>query len=655
MKQFRKWIYIFSGSLLISLVTLVIFILKQRWLAVGSLVLIMLISSFAFFSFYYELKKHGMKTELDISRVLGKDAKDALNFGGIGIITYDEDYVVTWASDYFQNKGIDIVNKKVTTWIENIRSIFDDEVDTTIGKYNGVIYEITRKEDARLLYVKDITDFYELRQNYLDNEVVIGLMQLDNYMEYQSYENEEIIANINTHLRMPLVTWAKENGMFLRRIRSDRFIVVLNQDILKKVRAQNFTILQIVKDKAISLDVSITLSMAFAYGTSDYAALDDMVNELIELAQSRGGDQAAIRKAGGPVQFIGGNSETGSTRSKVRVRIMAQSIEEAIHDAKNVYIAGHVMSDFDCMGSALSMSNWARSLGKNAFIVLKDVPRDGQLQATMDFYSRVLNERHTFITPIEAMERMDYDNDLLIMVDHGMSSNSSAKGFVENCKKILVIDHHRRNDNFVKNAMLTYVESGASSACELIVELLQNMPNHVPIYEAEATIMYLGILVDTNRFKMHTDARTFEASGALRSWGANSKVAEKALCEDYAWFVEKHKIIQSAQPYYDNIMIACVEDKVLDRTMMSQVSDALLLVKGCKASFTIGLTSKNPMIANISARGDGSVNVQKIMEKMQGGGHFSAAALERKDITVNDLKEELLRVIKEENDESNIA
>ena len=655
MKQFKKWVNIYLLSFIVSVIAIAYGIFTQQWVLSIFVALALLISSLAFFNFYNDLKEHGMKTELDISRVLGKDAKDALKFGNIGILTYDQDGIVTWTSDYFADHDIDIVNKKLTSWIDSIRELFDDEVDMVIGKYNGVIYEITRKEDARLLYVHDITDFYQLRQDYLNNEVVIGLMQLDNYMEYQSYENEEIIANINTHLRSPLISWAKENGMFIRRIRSDRFLVILNQKIFKKVKEDNFSILQIIKDKALALDVSITLSMAFAYGTSDFTTLDDMVNELIELAQSRGGDQAAIRAAGGSVQFVGGNSETGSMRSKVRVRIMAQTIQEAINDAQCVYIAGHTMSDFDCVGAALSMSNWATSLHKKAYIVLKDVPRDGQLQTTMNFYSTSLQDRHEWITPAEAMQKMDYEKDLLIMVDHSIPAISSAKDFIDQCRRILVIDHHRRNENFVKNTMLTYVESTASSASELIVELLQNIPNHIPIYEAEATIMYLGIMVDTNRFKMHTDSRTFEASAALRSWGANAMVAEKALCEDYPHFIEKHQIIQMAQPYYDHFMIACVEDRVLDRTLMSQVSDSLLLIKGCKASFTIALTSKDPAIANISARGDGSVNVQKIMEKMHGGGHFSAAALERKDITVKDLKNELLKVIKEEYDESNNA
>ena len=525
-----------------------------------------------------------------------------------------------------------------------------------IGKSEGRIYEITRKRDAQILYVKDITDYYNMRQQYLDNEIVIGLLQLDNYMEYQSYENEEIMAQINTHLRASLVTWAKENKMFVRRLRSDRFLVILNKEILAQVRKQNFTILQLIKDEANKLDVSITLSMAFAYGSNDFTVLDDMVNELIELAQSRGGDQAAIRASGGTVQFVGGNSETSSTRSKVRVRIMAQSIQEAIMESNRVYIAGHVMSDFDCMGACLALSSWVHALGKEVYIVLKDVPRDEQLQEVMNSFSSVVQERHNLVTPDEAMASMNFNSDLLIMADHGIPAISSVKEFVNQCNRILVIDHHRRSDAFVKNTLLTYVESSASSACELIVELLQNIPNHIPIYEMEATIMYLGILVDTNRFKMHTDARTFEAAAALQNWGANTKRAEKALCEDYLYFSMKNALIQQAKPYYNHFMIAAIEDETLEKTMMAQVSQALLLIKGCIASFTIAKVKNNSNAVAVSARSDGSYNVQKIMEKLNGGGHFSAAAVERADVSVQQMKDMILKCIEEEqNNESNIA
>lgn len=656
MKQFEKWRSLCVTGLALGLILSILLFLKKEYIYMIAVLIVWIVFVCAFFGFWKSLKEHGMKTEVDISRVLGKDAKDALNFGDVGILTYNEEYIVTWASPFFKEKGITLTNSKLTSWISNIRTLFDDDVDMVIGKSEGRIYEITRKRDAQILYVKDITDYYNMRQQYLDNEIVVGLLQLDNYMEYQSYENEEIMAQINTHLRAALVTWAKGNKMFVRRLRSDRFLVILNKEILTEVRKQNFTILQLIKDEANKLDVSITLSMAFAYGSNDFTVLDDMVNELIELAQSRGGDQAAIRSSGGTVQFVGGNSETSSTRSKVRVRIMAQSIQEAIMESNRVYIAGHVMSDFDCMGACLALSSWVHALGKEVYIVLKDVPRDEQLQEMMNSFSTVIQERHTLITPDEAMDSIDYNKDLLIMADHGIPAISSAKEFVDRCNRILVIDHHRRSDAFVKNTLLTYVESSASSACELIVELLQNIPNHIPIYEMEATIMYLGILVDTNRFKMHTDARTFEAAAALQNWGANTNRAEKALCEDYLYFSMKNALIQQAKPYYNHFMIAAIDDETLDKTMMAQVSQALLLIKGCVASFTIAKVRTNPNAVAVSARSDGSYNVQKIMEKLNGGGHFSAAAVEREDVSVQQMKDMILKCIEEElKNEGNIA
>ena len=648
MKQFEKWRSLCITGLALGLILSILLFLKKEYIYMIAALIVWIVFICAFFGFWKSLKEHGMKTEVDISRVLGKDAKDALNFGYVGILTYNEEYIVTWASPFFKEKGITLTNSKLTSWISNIRTLFDDDVDMVIGKSEGRIYEITRK--------RDITDYYNMRQQYLDNEIVIGLLQLDNYMEYQSYENEEIMAQINTHLRAALVTWAKDNKMFVRRLRSDRFLVILNKEILSEVRKQNFTILQLIKDEANKLDVSITLSMAFAYGSNDFTVLDDMVNELIELAQSRGGDQAAIRSSGGTVQFVGGNSETSSTRSKVRVRIMAQSIQEAIMESNRVYIAGHVMSDFDCMGACLALSSWVHALGKEVFIVLKDVPRDEQLQEMMNSFVTVIQERHTLITPDEAMDSIDYNKDLLIMADHGIPAISSAKEFVDQCNRILVIDHHRRSDAFVKNTLLTYVESSASSACELIVELLQNIPNHIPIYEMEATIMYLGILVDTNRFKMHTDARTFEAAAALQNWGANTSRAEKALCEDYLYFSMKNALIQQAKPYYNHFMIAAIDDETLDKTMMAQVSQALLLIKGCVASFTIAKVKTNPNAVAVSARSDGSYNVQKIMEKLNGGGHFSAAAVEREGVSVQQMKDMILNCIEEElKNEGNIA
>ena len=654
MKRFEKWRKGILYATILILIALIFEIIRKDYIAaiitfVGSAILI-----FIFFKFWSAVNNEGVQTEFDISRVLGKNAKDALSFGGVGILTYDDDYVITWASPMFQERGMDLVHLRLTSWIENIGTLFDDEVDVVVGEYEDHVYEITRKADASLLYVRDITECYRLHQAYDNNQIVIGVMTLDNYMDYQSCEDEETMARINTHLRGRLVTWARENGMFIRRTRSDRFLIVLNQEILKNLRMQNMMILQEIKDKAKELDVTITLSMAFAYGSPQFLVLDEMVNELIESTQLRGGDQAAIRCAGGSTQYIGGGFEGSSSRSKVRVRALAQSIQDSIQDSDKVFIAGHINTDFDCMGAALGIASLATSLHTDAYIVLEGVPRDNQLQEIMNRYKDTLEHRYVFITPEMAKSQMDFKNDLLIMVDHGVPFISSAKDFVGDCSRVIVIDHHRKGDNFVRNPMLTYVESTASSSCEMITELLQSISTHIPIYEVEATIMYLGILVDTNRFKMHTDARTFEAAGALRAWGANNKLAEKALQEDYKRIQLRNRIVGSAKIVYNKIMVASVEE-CLDKTMVSQVSDALLMIKGACASFTIAYTTPSKDVVSVSARGDGNTNVQRILEKMQGGGHFSAAAVDRKNVTVKEIENELLNIIKEEYNEGNFA
>ncbi len=655
MKGLRRWNILMAIAFLASVVFCAYLGWHEQWAILAAVILITILSLIAFMGLWNGARKKRIEAEVDITRFLGRDAKDALNFGNIGLLTYDDEYNVTWTSEFFKERNIDIVNKRVTSWIREIRTLFEEEVDYVIGYNNSAAYEITRKEDSNVLFVRDVTEYERLRRHSRENSVVVGMMVLDNYMEYQAYENEEIMAAINVNLRSALINWAKERGMLIRRLRSDRFFLVLNTEIFDKARQEDFSILQTIKNHAKQMDISITLSMAFAYGTNNYAQLDAMVNQLIELAQSRGGDQVAFRHVDGTIQYVGGNSESSSQRSKVRVHTMAQSIQGAMLEAGNIFIAGHVDSDFDCMGSALGISSWVKSIGKTANIVLKDVPRDVQLQNAMDYYRKNLVNRHHFISPEQADAMIDPKSDLLIMVDHGVPAISSASAFISRCRKIIVIDHHRRGANFVPNPMLAYVESTSSSACELITEMLETIPNHVPIYEPEATIMYLGILVDTNRFKMHTDARTFGAASTLRVWGANAAFAEKALCVDYSEFSTKNRLIQEAIPYFGRFMVACIEDESVDKTMLAKIAQSLLTIQGCVASFVIARLNGSRQVTAVSARSDGTFNVQKIMEGLQGGGHFSAAAVEREDLTPEELKAVLLQKLKEETYENNLT
>lgn len=581
--------------------------------------------------------------DIDISRILGNDAKDALTFGEIGIITYDENYTITWINDFLSERRNSILGKKAAAWIPEINELFQGDVDVVVAQDEDVIYEITRKENAQVLYVRDVTRFEKLKGHYVQESIVCGLLQLDNYMEIQQYEDESKMAEINTNLRQPVLDWAKKYGMFVRRLRSDRFLVILDERIFADIMRDRFSILNEIRTAAEEIDVSITLSMAYARGTTDYRLLDQMVNDLLELAQSRGGDQVAVKKYGENVKYFGGNTEAKEKRSKVRVRVMAQAIKEAIIEANRVFILGHKEMDFDCMGAALALSRLCSAYDVDAYIVSKSGGIEMQLKDAMDTFSEKLLERHVFLGDEEAAHMMK-ENDLVIVVDHNSPDQCGAPLALEKAEKVMVIDHHRRGEHFVDNPLLVYIESSASSVCELITEFFPYQSNKVNLSEEEAMLMYLGILVDTNRFKMRTGSRTFEAAAYLRKIGVDPIAAENLLKENFDEFEEQTHILKFASRYQNNMIIAAVKDgRFFNRTLLSKVADSLLNIKGIEASFVIANTAEG--IVNISSRSKGVVNVQVLMERMDGGGHFSAAAMQRSDTTVMEIDTELKAVI----------
>lgn len=596
--------------------------------------------------------------DIDISRILGHDAKDALVFGEVGIITYDEQYNVTWINDFIEQRNKGIMGKKLASWIPEINELFQGEADNVTAEHDGYIYQITRKEDAQVLYVRDVTSLEQLRNSYVEEELVIGLLHLDNYMDISQYEDEGKMALINTNLRQPLVEWAKSYGMMIRRLRSDRFLVILDEHIYKEILKDKFAILNQIRQAADEIDVSITLSMSFARGTTDYRLMDTMISDLLELAQSRGGDQVAVKRYGENVKYYGGNSEAREKRSKVRVRVMAQAIKEAIQESERVFIVGHKEMDFDCMGSALGVSRLVASYGKDAYIVSKTGGIEPQLSDALDQFHDKLEDRHVFISDNEACRIFGKD-DLVIAVDHHNPDHCGAPSLIAKANRMIVIDHHRRSENFYDNSLLVYVESSASSVSELVTELLPYQANKVDISEEEATLMYLGILIDTNRFKMRTGSRTFEAAAQLKKLGVDPIAAENLLKEDFTDFEAKTRILKYSKQFKDGILIAAVkENTIFSRTLMSQVADSLLNIKGVEASFVIAKIDDET--CGISARSKGVVNVQVIMEMMQGGGHFTAAALQRKTSDVVSLEKELQQVIdkymkEETDDESNTS
>lgn len=607
----------------------------------------------------YVIEKAKESQDIDISRILGREAKEAFDFGKVGIIVYDENYVVTWISDFLMKRDIHLVGKKPTVFIEAISDLFHGEVDVIRGEYDGHIYEVTRKNEGHVLFVKDITRLATITKQFEEDSVVVGIIHMDNYMDISSFEDESKVAAINTNLRQPIVEWAGKYGMMIRRVRSDRFVVVLNERVFKKMLEDKFDILNDTRKKAQEMEVSITLSMAYARGSDDLYALDDMANNLLELAQSRGGDQVAVKSYGGDVKYYGGNQEAVSKRSRVRVRVMAQAVKEAISESSQVFISGHKEMDFDCMGANLALSRIVQAYGKKVYIVSKSGGIESYLQNAMHYFADGLEERHRFLSDEEACRLMK-KNDLMIVADYHNPAHCNAPQLLAKAERIVVIDHHRRTENYIPKPLLVYIESGASSSCELLTEFFPYMISHLDINDVEATIMYLGILVDTNHFKMRTGFRTFEAAAQLKKLGADPIQAEDLLKENYHDFEAKTNIYRYAEVYHDHFIIACVNgSEIVSRTLMSMSADSLLQIKDMEAAFVVAKTADNEV--GISARSKGNINVQRIMELMNGGGHFSAAATQRKDMTQEQLCEELKQQIdayivgEEERNESNIV
>ena len=334
---------------------------------------------------------------------------------------------------------------------------------------------------------------------------------------------------------------------------------------------------------------------------------------------------------------------------------MAHALRDLIQHSSNVIICGHKNADFDCIGSAICLSKMASAFNKPVSIIAKTGGIEEKLEAAMKENEQELAEGVTFVTEGEAINQLK-DDTLVIMTDHHNILQSNGAKLLEMAKRIVVIDHHRRSTDMGIKPILIYIEAGASSTCEILTEMIPFVSSKVDISELEATFMLAGMTIDTRKWRERTGVRTYDAASALRKLGADPQVAYDYLKDTYEEFALKSAIMNASESYPDGIVIAAVENEKITRSIMSQVADSLLSIQDVKAAFVIA-QDKSTGINSISARSNGEINVQAIMEAMHGGGHMTAAATQRKDATVKELKEELIHIIeqqkKEADDESN--
>ena len=580
----------------------------------------------------------------EIQAVLGTSAEEAFLFGEVGMVHYDEEHVITWMSELFEQRGINRVGTKVLAWLPEADDLINGRSDIAQVELDERSYQITRKEDEAVLFFRDVTEMIRYQKAYEQGMPVVGMASLDNYEESTQYEDETVVSAINVAVRSPLTEYCKNHGIMVKRVNNYRYLLLLNERIFNDLAADRFSILNTVRRAAQKQDVSITLSMAFARGTENYQELDDMVTRLMDLAQSRGGDQVAVQVAGEDVKYFGGSSEAAEKRSRVRVRVMAHTLRELISRSSNVIICGHKEADFDCIGSAIGMAKVSQALRRQAVIIARTGGIEEKLAQVMEEHKEELRQELTFVTESEALNQLQ-ENTLVIMVDHHNVRQSNGARVLEQAKNVVIIYHHRRSSEMGVKPVLVYIEAGASSACELVTELIPYISNRAEITELEATIMLAGMTVDTGHFRVRTGARTYDAASTLRRFGADPLAVDEYLKDSYEQFAQKAAVMNMSERMDRGIVIAPVRGMILSRSMMSQAADSLLEIQGVEAAFVLANNTDGETA--ISARSAGRVNVQRIMEKMQGGGHMTAAAMQRPRTDIEEVRKELIDIIEE--------
>ena len=607
-------------------------------------VIILIIQVAAYFYLTERFESMMEEQAIGVREALGVTAEKAFLFGEIGLLMYDDDYVITQMSELFEQRGLNHVGSKVLSWLPEVDPLISGQGDTATVQLDERMYEITRREDEPVLIFRDITEQHNAMLSYSEERPVIGIAVLDNYDEVTQYEDDASLSNINAAVRTPLTDYFRERGILLKRISNSRYYMVLNEKIFSDLVSDHFSILNTIRRSAAKQDVAISLSMSFARGTERLEELDEIAVKLIDLAQSRGGDQVVVQQAGGEVKYFGGSSEATEKRSRVRVRVMANTFRELISRSSNVIICGHRNMDFDCVGSAIGVARAATALNKQVCIIGKTGGIEEKLAKVLAENAEELNQEVRFVTESEAINQLQA-NTLTVMVDHHNIKQSNGSKLLESASKIAIIDHHRRSTEMGVKPVLVYIEAGASSACELITEMMPYISSRIEISELAANIMLAGMTIDTNRFHVRTGARTFEAAAALRKMGADPMQVDDYLKDTYDELTLKASCMSKAKRHDNAIITIPYKDGVLTRSLMSQVADQMLEIQGIDAVFVIADDTEGETA--ISARSNGKVNVQRIMEAIGGGGHMTAAAVQRKRCDIDDLERELLEKTEE--------
>lgn len=555
----------------------------------------------------------------------------------------------------------EILGKKLTDVLPgfDISLIDNDNAENLIPEYNyengyyDIKTEMLKKQNKlndnietyKVLYLFDITEKINMKEKYEEEKTLFGYVYIDNYEEILNSTEETRRPMMLGIIERKLQTFAKELNGTIKKMEKDRFLLLITKESLEKVIEGKFKILEEIRKINVGNEFPITLSIGFSLMGDSIDALMENSKDAAEIAISRGGNQAVIKKEDNDYEYYGAKAKQeidGTNASKAKARIKAYALKELIMSVDNVLVMGHKNPDLDAIGSAIGIYRLSRELGKNSHIVLDESNNSIEV-----LYNKINEsddyEDNVFITSTDAL-KYNSDDTALIVVDVNIPLLTECPELLDNMDKIAIIDHHIRGTQFIEKAKVIYLDPFASSACEEVVQVAQYIVEKIKFTETEVDAMLAGILVDTKNFMYKTGVKTFEAAAYLKKCGADNIRVKYLFQNDLDSFKKKAEAIKKAEVYKDKIVITICPSKIKNPyTLVAQIADDLLNIIGIEASFVVYDTGEG--MCNVSARSNGNVNVQIIMEELGGGGHFTAAGVQIKDMLPKDVVSEIKRCV----------
>ena len=572
---------------------------------------------------------------------------------------------IKWHNGYFRSlfPGEDLVGIDIKNIIPALAEIdFSDKdliqpislpiEDKQMQLYFRNIFNEELNTNETFLYAIDNSYDESIKQLFKDKRLVFFTVFLDNYEDLRSVTDAIRRPQVLGEVDRIITEYFNSYNGIVRKYENDRYLVVMEFQDYKKIHDSKFSILDDVREIDISNDINPTLSIGAGISGANPMEIYDDSKVAIDIALSRGGDQAVV-KLEDNYEYFGGKSKATEKTSKVKSRVISGALKRMVNAASDVYIMGHNNPDMDSFGSALGVYEGVRFLGKKPYIILNEVPR--QIENMYSSSTKALEElKDNIITEEKALAKIK-PSSLIVVVDNHRKNSTEAPSLIEKTDQIFIIDHHRRGNDYIKKATISYIEPYASSASELVTEILNYLDEDFKARTSIAESLLAGITVDTKNFVYQTGVRTFEAASILKRWGADSVYIKRMFKDDFEIVKYKSEVIADASIVNDMIAIGHFTRDIDGSSLIaSQAADDLLNIKGVKASFV--LTNANNKI-HISGRSLGDISVQLILELIEGGGHLTAAATQL-DMSMENAEEMLRKAIneyirEEEENESN--